>query len=175
MTHQREIINGCNAPLNLTLKIWMQAWQIRGISVCQNGFHQNENIREHLGVCGGMLDNRCTRSCSWLGGLSGETAATCEQQLLSHYFFFFFLHTCSHSQLCHCVPQRTSNTKLQIILHNRKKRVTQEISIIHSLKQIMGCGSDKPKTALREQTQEDYSQLQRAVWSLSLRGQNIIH
>lgn len=52
-------------------------------------------------------------------------------------FFFFLLHTCSHSQLCHCVPQRTSNTKLQIILHNRKKRVTQEISIIHSLKQIM--------------------------------------
>lgn len=164
MTHQREIISGRNAPLNLTLKISMQALKIRGISVCQNGFDQNENIGDHRGVCGGVLDNR--RSCSWFAALSGETAATCEQQLLSHYFFFsffFLLHTCSHSQLCHCVPQRTSNTKLQIILHNRKKRVTQEISIIHSLKQIMGCGSDKPKTALREQTQEDYSQLQRAL------------
>lgn len=70
----------------------MQTLKIRGICVCQNGFHQNENIGDHPGVCGGVLDNRCTGSCSWLGGLFGEMAATCEQQLLSHDFFFSFAH-----------------------------------------------------------------------------------
>lgn len=79
-------------------------------------------------------------------------AATFEQRLLSYYFC---THAATHkyATVLHS-GHLTLSYKSYHITEKNKTNITREISIIHLLKQIMGCSSDKPKTALKVQTQK---------------------